>query len=93
MQAADGQAIRQFEILALVGNKLVPFDPAATTPVQAAFAIAAQPVDAATPGAWVPVFISGGFNHEALVWNAATDTLAERQAVFAGSPIYVQQLL
>jgi hypothetical protein len=93
MQAADGQAIRQFEILALVGNKLVPFDPAATTPAQTAFAIAAQPVDAATPGARVPIFISGGFNHEALVWNAATDTLPERQAVFAGSPIYVQQLL
>jgi hypothetical protein len=41
----------------------------------------------------MPVFISGGFNHEALVWPVAIDTLAERQAAFARSPVYVQQLL
>jgi hypothetical protein len=58
-----------------------------------AIAIAAQPVDAATPGNWVPVFISGGFNHEALLWPAGMGTLAQRRAAFTGSPIYVQQLL
>jgi|SRR6476620_11121445 hypothetical protein len=93
MQVADATAIEQFQVLALVSNKLVPYDPAATTPVQTAFAIAAQPMDAATPGKFIPVFVAGGFNHEALVWPAALDTLAERQAAFAGSPIYVQQLL
>jgi len=52
-----------------------------------------QPIDAATPGVFVPIFISGGFNHEALVWHANLDTLAKRQAAFAGTPVYVQQLL
>ena len=94
MLAADGQAIEQFQVLALnASNKLIPYDPTATTPVQKAVAIAAQPVDASTPGVRIPVFISGGFNHQALVWHASLDTLGERQAVFAGSPIFVQQVL
>ena len=58
-----------------------------------AFAIAAQPVPASTPGGWVPIFLSGGFNHEALVWPAGMATLAARKLAFAGTPIYPQQLL
>ena len=88
MQATDGLAIQQFEVLAVTAGKLVAYTTGAT-----AVAIAAQPVEAATPGVFVPVFLTGGFNHEALVWNAAIDTLAERKAVFAGSPMYVQQVL
>ena len=92
-QAADGQAIQQFEVVGLnASHRLVPYDPGAVPPATV-YGIAAQPVDASTPGGMVPVFVSGGFNHEALVWNAAIDTLAERKAVFAGSPMYVQQVL
>jgi hypothetical protein len=92
-QAADGQAIVQFQVLGLdASHRLVPFDPAALTPMKV-YGIAAQPVDASTPGGMVPVFVSGGFNHEALVWDAALDTLAERKAVFASTPMYVQQVL
>ena len=88
MQVADGLAIEQFQVLALFGGKLV-----AATDSNQAFAVAAQPIDTTTPGVFVPIFISGGFNHEALVWHATLDTLAKRQAAFAGTPVYVQQLL
>jgi len=88
MQVADALAIEQFQVLALFGGKLV-----VATDANEAFAIAAQPIEAATPGVFVPIFISGGFNHEALVWHATLDTLAKRQAAFVRSPIYVQQLL
>jgi hypothetical protein len=58
-----------------------------------AVAVAAQPVPATTPGGWVPVFISGGFNHEALLWPAGMNSLATRKMAFQGTPVYVQQLL
>ena len=93
MLVEDSQAIEQFAPVALnAGGKVVPWV-SGTTPALEAFGIMAQPVEASTPGKFAPIFISGGFNHEALVWPIATDTLAERQAVFARAPIYVQQLL
>lgn len=52
--------------------------------------ITAQPIPANDSG---PSFVGGIFNHEALVWPAAVDTLSERKAAFAGSPIGVRQLL
>jgi len=89
MQVTDGLAVQQFEVLAVdAGGKLIAY-----TTGSIAAAIAAQPMEASTPGKFMPVFISGGFNHEALVWPVAIDTLAERQAAFVRSPIYVQQLL
>lgn len=39
-----------------------------------------------------PFFTGGQFNHEALIWPAATDTLAERRAAFAGTNIGVHRL-
>lgn len=48
--------------------------------------IAAQ---AALTGGNCPYFSSGFFNHAMLVWPAALDTLAKRQAFFAGTPIQV----
>lgn len=58
-----------------------------------AVAIAAQPVAAATPGGWGPVFTGGVFNHEALVWPANLATLDERKRAFDGTNIGVRQLL
>lgn len=55
--------------------------------------IAAQPVAAATPGAMLPYWRDGVFNHSALVWPAGVATLAQRKRAFAGSPIGVGQLL
>lgn len=87
---AEGVTSASFTIS---GSTLSGANAAEDVPSGNAVAIAAQPVDAATPGGWVPIFISGGFNHEALVWPAGMGTLAQRKLVFAGTPIYVQQLL
>jgi hypothetical protein len=89
IQVSDGLAVEQFQVLMInTSGQLAEY-----TMGSAASAIAAQPMEASTPGKFMPVFISGGFNHEALVWPAGMDTLAARQAAFARSPIYVQQLL
>jgi hypothetical protein len=58
-----------------------------------AIAIAAQPVPAATPGAFLPIFTGGVFNHEALVWPVGLATLEQRKRAFDGSNIGVRQLL
>lgn len=52
--------------------------------------ITAQPIPANDGG---PSFVGGIFNHEALVWPVAIDTLDERKAAFAGTPIGVRKLL
>lgn len=75
------------------GATLSGADAAEDIPSRNAFAIAAQPVAASTPGGWVPIFLTGGFNHEALLWPDGFGSLAQRKMVFAGTPIYVQQLL
>jgi hypothetical protein len=58
-----------------------------------AIAVAAQAVAAVTPGAYVPVYVAGCFNHEALVWPAGLSTLRARKMAFEGTPIVVKQLL
>lgn len=59
-----------------------------------AVAVAAQAVAAATPGAFVPVYVAGCFNHEALVWPAGLATLRTRKMAFESSRgIVVKQLL
>lgn len=59
-----------------------------------AVAIAAQAVAAATPGAFVPVYVAGCFNHEALVWPGGLATLRTRKLAFERSRgIVVKQLL
>lgn len=58
-----------------------------------AVAIAAQPAPAATPGVFLPIFVGGIFNHQALVWPAAVGTLAQRKRAFEGTNIGVRQLL
>lgn len=75
------------------GATLTGGDTTADTPSGAAVAVAAQPVLAATPGAFVPIYISGCFNHEALIWPAGIATLRQRMLAFAGTGITVKQLL
>jgi hypothetical protein len=48
--------------------------------------IAAQP---ALTGQDCPYYSGGHFNHAALVWPVALDTLAKRQEFFAGTPIMI----
>lgn len=68
------------------------WDPVAVDGSEVAVAIAAQPVDVSEQVAG-PVYIGGFFNHEALIWPVAADTLAERKAAFDGTPINIGKLL
>jgi len=77
----------------LSAANLAGADAAEDIPNRNAIAIAAQAVPATTPGTWLPVFTAGVFNHQALLWPAGLQTLADRKAVFAGTPIGVRQLL
>lgn len=66
---------------------------AGDVPTGQAIGIAAQAVAAATPGAWLPIFTGGVFNHEALVWPGGLQSLDERKRAFDGTNIGVRQLL
>jgi hypothetical protein len=57
------------------------------------YAIAAQPVAAATPGVYIPFYQGGVFNHEALIWPDDVATLAQRRRAVAGTGLYIGQLL
>lgn len=71
------------ETFDLVGD----MDPALVLPTQGInCVITAQP---ALTGQNCPYYTSGHFNHAALVWPAALDTLAKRKAFFAGTPIQI----
>lgn len=87
-------AFAQFEVAALTSaGVLAKLNPAATDGTQFARVVVAQPVAAsATPGK-APYYRSAFFNHEALVWPAALDTLAKRKAAVAGTEIEVGALL
>lgn len=98
MVGTAGNAITLAEAVAnvsftLSGATLTGANAAEDVPSGNAVAIAAQAVAAATPGSWLPVYIGGAFNHEALVWPAGMNTLAQRKLLFAGTPIHVTQLL
>lgn len=86
--AKDGTTLAKYAVVARDAQGfLVAHDPAGTAGTASnaiAVGILAQPVAASGANVDVPMFVGGFFNHEALVWNAATDTLAERVAVFAG---------
>ncbi len=58
-----------------------------------AIGVTLEPVAAVEESVNCPYYSGGIFNHEALVWPAADDTLAERRAAFNGSNINVASLL
>ncbi len=58
-------------------------------PVGCNAVIAAQP---ALSGGKVPYFSGGVFNHAALIWPAALDTLAKRKAFFGSSSIQIDSI-
>lgn len=87
-----GAAIAQFVPVGVVTatGKLKAWDPASVDGSQVAIGVTAQPIAANTTG---PVYKAGCFNHAALTWPAATDTLAERKAAFNGTMIVVKALI
>jgi hypothetical protein len=68
-------------------GKLVVLTPGASDGSQIAFGITSQP----TSGTDVSqaIFTAGFFNHAALIWPAALDTLVERQVAFDGTMVKI----
>lgn len=109
MTVKRNQTIAQFTVLALDDSGyLVPLSQTDTVnavdsgtdtvaipgPERKAVAISAYAIETASGAESVhSVYVEGDFNHEALVWPAATDTFAERVAAFAGTPITVRKLI
>lgn len=79
--------LAQYQIIAIVADKIVAYDEAGVDGSEVAAGILCTPMDSrasgGVPGRWAPYYTGGDFNHEVLVWPAAIDTLAERRAVFA----------
>ena len=88
-QGGTNVKLAALTVIALVGDKIVQYNPAGSDGSEVAAGILAAPLDttAATgvAGSWASYYTGGDFNHAALVWPAATDTLAERRAAFAST--------
>lgn len=85
-----------YSVIALnAAGNAVPHNPAAAdvggvaAPETRAIGIAAQ---AGVVGSNCPYYCGGVFNPDALVWNAATTTVAARKAVFARTNIQISTL-
>ncbi len=63
-------------------GKVVAHNPAAVDGSEKAIGILTQAADATAADVRVAIYTGGFFNHAALVWAAATNTLALRQAAF-----------
>lgn len=83
-EVSPGVKLEQYTIITLDGNdNIVIWEE--TNPDQLPAGILANAVDTTDPFApatWAPYFTGGDFNHEALVWPSAIDTLSKRRAVF-----------
>lgn len=84
MEIKVGQALQQFQVCGLDGTgKLVP----AVLGTVAASVIVTQAVAAPTgAGVKVPVWYTGCFNPDALVWDASYDTDEKKANAFRGAP-------
>lgn len=72
-------------------GKVVQLTPGASDGSQIACGILTQPVNATSADVRAAIYTAGFFNHEALVWPAGAthDTLIERQAAFARTPVRI----
>jgi len=98
-EGTAGNSITTVETVAdagftVAGATLTGANAAEDVPSGDATAVSCQAVAAATPGAFVPVYVAGCFNHEALLWPAGLATLRTRKLAFERSRgIVVKQLL
>lgn len=94
-QVLDTGNLAQFTVLGRITatGKWVQYAPAAVDGSQFATGILVHAADATSADQVVQVYVAGDFNHEALVWPAAADTLIERQNAFNGTAITVRELM
>lgn len=91
---AASTTIKKYEVIARNDDgELVPYDADGTNGEDKVIGIAAQPIETdAVEVQSLPYYVSGFFNHEALVWPAGITTLAQRKALFAGTEIQIGSL-
>ncbi len=90
----SGQNLAKYAVVAMnTAGKLVVYDQAGVGPLGEAVGILAEAMDASAGDKDCQYYVSGHFNHEALVWPAATDTLLERQYAFRGRPIQIKAVV
>lgn len=87
-RAEAAETLAQYQIISIVGDQIVAWDPTASDGSEVAMGILANATDLANPpgsvsGQWAAYYTGGDFNHEALVWPVAINTLAERRAAFS----------
>lgn len=78
---------------AISGATLAGGTAAEDTPTGDAVAIAAQPLAAATPGTKGPIFVSGRFDANGIIWPAGIQTIDQKRLALAGSPLFVVVVL
>lgn len=96
MEVAPDQELKQFEVVGLDANgKLVPAvwadDPADA--VQAIGVCTQAVVGNSSGTTTVPMFYSGCFNPDMLVWDSSFDTDEKKMKAFVGAPTPTQILL
>lgn len=94
-----GQIVPQYTPLAVdADGKYVIWVPGASDTTGKIVAVSLEPMNTGnTAGGtnqdtWGPIYVDGFFNHEALSWPAAIDTLAERKQAVAGTRFNVGRL-
>lgn len=73
-------------------NQHFPYDPAGANGRNKALYLSAFAINTAGGAAKHALIRKGGFNVDAINWPATTDTLVKKQAVFAGTPISINEL-
>lgn len=89
----DTGVLAKYTVLGKIAatGKLVALNPAGADGSQIAYGILTQAVDATAADVRAGIYTGGFFNDAALVWpaHASYDTLIERQAAFARTPIRI----
>lgn len=70
-------------------KKLVVFDGTASVKLLGVMAYNFDPAAPSAPKN-VPIYVAGCFNPDRIIWPSAATTIADRQLLVAGSPIFIQ---
>lgn len=90
---APNLVMKQFEVVAMnATGQLIKLDPAAADSAAVAVGVMAQAITTTAAAVPAPYYVSGFFNHEALVWPATLTTLAMRKLALVGSELQTDAL-
>lgn len=89
---AAATVLAKHAVVAIVAGLIVAHAPGASDGSQIAVGIMCQPKAAQSANKQVTIYTGGCFNAAALVWHADSDTIAERKAAFARTPILIEEI-